>query len=181
VVLPIFGAAVEALVGRPERALALLDEAARVVRGLGAYGLLGDVLRDAARLLLDQDRPGPAADRLAELGDERDLLDTEVADLAGLRARVAAAGGDVAEALRLAERAVAAAAATDSPIVRATAWLDHAIVQARAGRPEPAASSADRARRCFADKGHRPGVRRADELRRQAGGACPGPSTEEAT
>jgi class 3 adenylate cyclase/tetratricopeptide (TPR) repeat protein len=182
VVLPIFGAAVESLAGRPERALASLEEAARVVRDLAAYGLLGDVLRDAARLLLDQDDPRRAADRLAELGDDRDLLPTEVADLAGLRARVAAARGDVGAAVRLAERAVAAAAATDSPIVAATAWLDRALVEARLGRPEPAAASADRARRRFASKGHRPGVRQATEvLRRLAGDPRPTPSHEEAT
>ncbi|WP_432838226.1 adenylate/guanylate cyclase domain-containing protein [Dactylosporangium sp. CA-092794] len=160
-VLPIFAAAVESLAGQPGPALRLLDEAAAAAGRLGAGGLLSTVAREAARLLLDQGRPVEAAARLAQIGASSGLLRSDTADLDGLRARLAAADGRAAEAIDLAERAVSAAAATDSPIVQAVAALDQAATLRRLGRAEQAARSATAAAERFHTKGHRPGLRRA--------------------
>ncbi|MBM9508890.1 adenylate/guanylate cyclase domain-containing protein [Actinacidiphila acididurans] len=164
VVLPLFGATVEALAGRAEQALLLLDEAAGAARALRAGAMQATVARAAARLLVDADRIEEAAERLAAAdrtaGPDRPAR-SDAADLDGLRGRIAAARALPAEADDLSERAVRTAAGTDSPAVQAVAWLDRADVLRRTGRPRDARAAAARAERRFAAKGDLPSLRRA--------------------
>jgi class 3 adenylate cyclase len=180
VAIPLFAAAVESAADQPRAALACLDRAAAAMAavigtaaGTGIDGLSGPIIRDAARILLDLDQAGAAARRLAGVaaGPTTGLLPADQADLDGVRARLAAAGGQPALALRLAEKSVRAAAGTDSPIVRAVAALDLALVAGRLDRPDLARASATEARRHFVRKGHRPGVRRADAVAESMMGA----------
>ncbi|MGG7609082.1 hypothetical protein ACQ5JZ_06555, partial [Streptomyces sp. ZG43] len=60
--------------------------------------------------------------------------------------------------------AVATAALSDSPLLRATAALDRARVLASLGAPSRAEAEARRAEEHFSDKGHQPGVRVARTL-----------------
>jgi hypothetical protein len=85
-------------------------------------------------------------------------------DLAGLRARLAAAAGDAEAALRHADRAVRDSLLTDSPLVRATASLDRARTLSLLGDAAGAAAAAREAREGFAEKGHLPGERWAAGL-----------------
>lgn len=163
--LPIFTATVADLAGRREEALLSLERATRAARGLGATALLRGALLDAARIRLDLGDWRTARDTLAELEEERAAPDrprAESADLDGLRARVAAAQGQAEAATRLAGRAVATAARTDSPIVQGLAALDLSRTALALGRPADAAEAATRARGHFAAKGHLPAVRQAE-------------------
>ncbi|WP_432066875.1 adenylate/guanylate cyclase domain-containing protein [Streptomyces sp. C10-9-1] len=171
VVVPLFAASVESLAGRPPEAAALLARAAAAARRIGADALLGAVRREWARLLLDGgDAPGAAGHLPSPRGGGTGgpLPRADAADLAGLRARLAASQGHTREAARLAERAREAAEETDSPVVRATAALDRALVLRELGCWAEAALAADRARTLFEAKGHLPGVRRAQEIRARA-------------
>jgi class 3 adenylate cyclase len=174
VVMPIFAAAVEVLAGRSDHALRLLDRAAAVAGGMTAGGLGNAIAREAARVLLDDARPAEAAARLASVGAGAELLRSDAADLHGLRSRLAAATGATGEALDLAAQAVSAAATTDSPIVQAVAALDQAATLEHLGLLEEAAAAADRARRRFEIKGHRPGTRRAVAFLSRLATALPG-------
>jgi class 3 adenylate cyclase/tetratricopeptide (TPR) repeat protein len=160
-VIPVFAATVEALAGRPSVALRLLDEAADAATHARAGSLHHGVTRDTARLLVDLGRPADASARLASVDAPARLLRSDAADLDGILGRILAAQGALDEAVALAERAVAAAAATDSPLVQAVAALDQADVLQRLGLPRRAAVAARSAGRRFADKGDRPGQRRA--------------------
>lgn len=165
--LPIFTATVADLTGHQEEALPSLERAAAAARDLGATALLRSALLDAVRIRLDLGDLRTARDTLAELDGERPRSArprAESADLDGLRARIAAARGQATAATRLAARALATAARTDSPIVQGTAALDLARTDLALGRPADAATSATRARRRFAAKGHLPGVRRSEEV-----------------
>jgi hypothetical protein len=164
VALPIFEAAVESLAGRSAQALALLDRAAVAAGEIGAVGLLRTIGCEAARLLLDDGQTDAAADRLAAFGEPAEPLSANSADADGLRARIAAARRDAVEAAELAERAVSAAALTDSPVVQAIAALDRAAVLLSIGNPEQASAASTVARRRFKAKGHLPGVRIATRL-----------------
>ncbi|GAA4666453.1 AAA family ATPase [Streptomyces chumphonensis] len=171
VVVPLFAASVESLAGRPLEAAALFARAAAAARRLGADALLGAARRESARLLLDGgDAPGAAGHLPSERagGTTGPLPRADAADLDGLRARLAVAAGRSGEAARLAERARAAAEETDSPVVRATAALDAALVFGELGDWARAAHAAGRARALFRAKGHLPGARRAEELRARA-------------
>jgi class 3 adenylate cyclase len=173
VVLPIFHAAVESLGARPRIALDHLDRATGAAERLGAAGLLGTARREAARVLLDDGRPAEAAERLAGVAGvagDTGLLRADRADLDGLRGRLAAEAGAFEEAIELSRQAVAAAGATDSPIVRAVAHLDRAVVLTRVGRRTAAAAAAAIAGRAFAAKGHRPGVRLVARLHERLAG-----------
>ncbi|MFJ8082358.1 adenylate/guanylate cyclase domain-containing protein [Streptomyces sp. NPDC096205] len=161
--LPIFTATVADLAGRAEEALACLERAASAARDLGATALLRSALLDAARIRLDLGEVPAAEAALAELaGPARPRA--ESADLDGLRARIAAARGHDGTATRLAARASATAACTDSPIVQGLAALDLARTALALGRPADAAPAALRARRHFAAKGHLPAVRHAEAV-----------------
>ncbi|MEW1633661.1 adenylate/guanylate cyclase domain-containing protein [Streptomyces sp. NPDC093801] len=163
--LPIFTATVADLTGRREDALRNLERAAAAARDLGAAALLRSALLDTARIRLDLGDWRTARDALAELEGERPVRPrAESADLDGLRARIAAAQGRAGTAGRLAARALATAARTDSPVVQGTAALDLARTALALGRPADAAAAAARARRHFAAKGHLPAVRQAEAL-----------------
>ncbi|WSV37110.1 AAA family ATPase [Streptomyces sp. NBC_01077] len=167
--LPIFAATVADLAGRHEEALLSLERAAAAARALGATGLLRSALVDATRIRLDLGDWRTAHDTLAELEPTAERSEparprAESADLDGLRARIAAVRGDSAAATRLAARALATAARTDSPIVQGLAALDSARTALALGRPADAAEAATRARRSFAAKGHLPAVREAEAM-----------------
>ncbi|MEU9084832.1 adenylate/guanylate cyclase domain-containing protein [Streptomyces sp. NPDC048357] len=175
--LPIFTATVADLTGRREEALRSLERAAAAARDLGATALLRSALLDAARIRLDLGDWRAARGTLAELDGERAepaRPRAESADFDGLRARIAAARGQAAIATRLAARALATAARTDSPIVQGIAALDLARTALALGRPADAAAAATRARRSFAVKGHLPAVRQAEAVVSRCHGRPPG-------
>lgn len=157
--VPLFAAEVEALTGTPERRLALLDEAARAGRELGATGALPGIDRERARILLDRGEPA----RALGLPDpqEAGLPPAEAADADGLRARALALTGEPGVARACADRATASAGDTDSPVVRGTAALDRAHTLRTLARYDEAAQEARTAQRHFAAKGHRLGADRA--------------------
>ncbi|MFF3301229.1 adenylate/guanylate cyclase domain-containing protein [Streptomyces sp. NPDC002908] len=161
VFLPVFRAAVEALLGNGGAALELLATADEAARRADAAGLRTAVALDAARIELDEGRPGRAASWIAGIGEPSELSPADAVDLDGLRGRLAAADGRPAEAAGHADRAVRASLLTDSPLVRATAELDRARTLFALGRPAPALASARMAREHFVSKGHLPGARRA--------------------
>ncbi|QMU78060.1 AAA family ATPase [Streptacidiphilus sp. PB12-B1b] len=176
VFIPVFAAAVDALTGRRAQALSRLAQAAEAGGRLGGGGLLATVSLETARLLADDARWAEAAealDRLTPAGQPSTLPGAEAVDEAGIRSRIAAAGGRSGEALRLARAAVEAAARTDSPIVQAVAALDRAHALRLLGRPEQAAAAAATAGARFAQKGHLPGVRWAAALSGAAAGPQP--------
>lgn len=176
VALPLFTAAVESLAGDDKRALVLLDEAAEAGREARADGLLVTVARSAARLLVDAGRHEEAADRLYAAGSggsQAAATPAVAADLDGLLARIAMAGGRVEEAVALADRAVATAAGTDSPAAEAVARLDQADVLRCCGRLAEARYTAALAGRSFALKGHLPGASRAVETHASVTPAVP--------
>lgn len=160
--IPLFAAEVEALTATPARGLPLLEEAARAGRDLGATGALPGIARERARILLDQGEPAEAL-ALPDPGPTG-LPPAESADAYGLRARALALAGDPDLARACAERAVAAADETDSPVVRGTAALDLAHTLRALGRTPEAVREAHRAREHFAAKGHRLGADRASAL-----------------
>ncbi|MEU2510002.1 adenylate/guanylate cyclase domain-containing protein [Streptomyces sp. NPDC007863] len=161
VFLPVFRATAEALLGHRGRALALLGEADATAAALGAAGFRQAIALDAARLALDMNRRVSAERWLDGLADGRRLPRADVVELAGLRARLAARGGDAEEARRQADTAVRTAELTDSPLVRATAALDRARTLAALGLPGEAGQSAWSAVERFTDKGHARGAREA--------------------
>ncbi|MFD8591702.1 adenylate/guanylate cyclase domain-containing protein [Streptomyces sp. NPDC059637] len=180
VFVPLFAASAASLIGRHHRARTLLLKAEEACHALGDAGLLGSISRDLTRLALDHGQPEaderpdpgrrpeaderPEADRRA-LAPDGGLSCSESADLDGLRARIAASAGSTGPAAALADRAVASAAATDSPLVQAVAALDRAHVLAALGRPAEAAGSAAGAALLFDAKGYRAGADRARALR----------------
>ncbi|MFC9794724.1 adenylate/guanylate cyclase domain-containing protein [Streptomyces sp. NPDC127584] len=177
--LPLFTATVDELAGRPEEALRSLERAATAARALGATGLLRSALLDATRIRLDLGDWRTAHGTLAALepaggpaGPPRPRA--ESADLDGLRARIAAEHGEAEAATRLADRALATAVLTDSPIVQGLAALDAARTALTLGRVRDAGEAAARARRSFAAKGHLPAARRAEELALRCQGRPPG-------
>ncbi|MFD6421086.1 adenylate/guanylate cyclase domain-containing protein [Streptomyces sp. NPDC060198] len=176
VFLPLFGAAVHSAAREHSAALGLLGEAARAARTLGARAPLRTITLESARIHLDTGDAdeahrvldGDAGQSVADGG-----LDAETADHDGLRARLAAGRGDADRALRLAARAVRAADRTDSPLVRAQAALDEAVMLRLLGLGPESADAAGRAGRWFGTKGHAPGVRLAAALL-PAGSTVPG-------
>ncbi|MGW9674264.1 adenylate/guanylate cyclase domain-containing protein [Streptomyces koyangensis] len=164
VFLPVFRATVTALAGRRAEALGLLAGADAEAERLGVGGMRVAIALEAGRLLLDEGRVREAAERLLPATRADALARADTVDLAGLRARLAAADGRGEEALAAADEAVATAALSDSPLLRATAALDRARVLASLGAPARAGAEARRAEEHFSDKGHLPGVRAARTL-----------------
>jgi class 3 adenylate cyclase/tetratricopeptide (TPR) repeat protein len=177
VVIPMFRGAVESAAGHPGQALELLNQAAGEACRIGAAGLHGAIVRESARLLLDQGRLADAQAHLSLAGPTDDLLRSDQADLLGMRGRLAAAGGDAGTALSLTAAALEAAADTDSPLVASTAQTDRAAVLLMVGQPGRAAESAAAARRQCEKKGDRVGTRRAATLYGQALMAMPNADT----
>ncbi|MGX1835876.1 adenylate/guanylate cyclase domain-containing protein [Streptomyces diastaticus] len=164
VFLPVFRATVTTLAGRRVEALRLLADADAEAERLGAGGMRVAIALETGRLLLDEGRVHEAAERLTPAVRADALSRADTVDLAGLRARLAAAYGRGERALAAADEAVATAALTDSLPLRATAALDRARVLASLGAHEGAAAEARRAEEHFSDKGHLPGVRAARAL-----------------
>ncbi|MFE7618469.1 adenylate/guanylate cyclase domain-containing protein [Streptomyces sp. NPDC057496] len=164
VFLPVFRATVESLLGCTGPALDLLVRADRAAERGGARSMRPAIALEAARLLLDDDRPGETGPWLEGVGEEQSLPHSDRVDLAGLRARLAAGAGDAEAALRHADRAVRDSLLTDSPLVRATASLDRARTLASLGDAAGSAAAAREAREGFAGKGHLPGERWAARL-----------------
>ncbi|MFF8715547.1 adenylate/guanylate cyclase domain-containing protein [Streptomyces sp. NPDC015184] len=164
VFLPVFRATVESLLGCTGPALDLLVRADRAAERGGARSMRPAIALEAARLLLDDDRPGETGPWLEGVGEERSLPHADRVDLTGLRARLAAGAGDAEAALRHADRAVRDSLLTDSPLVRATASLDRARTLASLGDAAGASAAAREAREGFAEKGHLPGERWAARL-----------------
>ncbi|MGW4383222.1 adenylate/guanylate cyclase domain-containing protein, partial [Kitasatospora sp. NPDC004531] len=136
--LPLFGATVAALGGRPREALRLLHQSSAAARELGGGALLSGALLDTARLHLDLGERAAAGAALAALEEERArtggrLSFAALAEHDGLRARLAAAGGDRDTALALARGAVAGAGRSDSPILQGLAAADLARTAALLG------------------------------------------------
>ena len=162
VVLPLFGAMVEALAGDEGRARALLDAAGAAASQLGASSLLDSVALESARLHLAGGDVSAAAEALDRISAKEAHPHSEAVELDGLLGRIAAARGRRDEAVRLADRAVRAAAQTDSPVVRGGALLDRAPTLRLLGWTDSAARAAAQAKTVFAAKGHRPGTRWAE-------------------
>ncbi|HET9168818.1 MAG TPA: adenylate/guanylate cyclase domain-containing protein [Actinospica sp.] len=157
VVLPLFGAIVESLAGHTAGARGLLDTAAASARRLGAGGLLDSVELELARLHLDLGEFARARAALERLTGKSLHPHAEAVELDGLLGRIAAAEGRREEALRSADRAVSAAARTDSAIVRGTALLDQAHTLRLLGLRDARRAAAG-ARAVFTAKGHLPGI-----------------------
>ncbi|MFE4602985.1 adenylate/guanylate cyclase domain-containing protein, partial [Kitasatospora indigofera] len=118
-----------------------------------------------AALLLDQGRHTEAqglADAVRAGAGDSPL---QRAEHQAVRARLAAAGGQHDRAAGLAAEAVRLAESTDSPVGRAQALLNRAVVLLAVGDPEHARTVADRAERAFTGKGHLVGALRAARLR----------------
>ncbi|MGW2086643.1 adenylate/guanylate cyclase domain-containing protein, partial [Streptomyces sp. NPDC001880] len=164
VFLPVFRATVESLLGHTGPALDLLVRADRAAKRGGARSMRTAIALEAARLLLDDDRPDDAGPWLEGVGESQPLPHADRVDLTGLRARLAAGAGDAETALGHADRAVRDSLLTDSPLVRATASLDRARTLALLGDTAGAAAAAREAREGFAEKGHLPGERWAARL-----------------
>jgi class 3 adenylate cyclase/tetratricopeptide (TPR) repeat protein len=164
VFIPLFSAIVANLGGDPGQAEALLRGALRACDRLGDVGLVSVVSRDLARLLLERGSWQEPAELIAGEGEQVSGAPSEAADQLGVRARIAALRGDTLLALELVERALEQAERTDSPISRGMAQLDLAQVLRAQGSYPAAAEAARTAGKCFADKGHLVGNRRAIEL-----------------
>ncbi|MFJ9539115.1 hypothetical protein ACIRPX_17845 [Streptomyces sp. NPDC101225] len=182
VLLPVLTARVESLAGRTRQAVHLLEAAADSADLLG-LGLVREAARRAVlRLLADTGRYTEAMEwmpvrdpRVEAVGDRRTAWSLNGDGSAGAAARIAAVRGHDEEALALAERAVDAAAATDSPVARATARLDQAEVFRLTGRRDEARRAICLAGCDLAGKGHVPGV--TDAAARHAALASPPPSS----
>ncbi|HTJ67820.1 MAG TPA: adenylate/guanylate cyclase domain-containing protein [Actinospica sp.] len=169
VVLPLFGAMVEALAGDLVQARGLLEVAGAAAARLGATALQDTVALECARVHLDGGDVSAATSAIAGVSRSVAYPQSDAIELDGLLARIAAARGEREEALRLAARAVHAAELTDSPVVRGGALLDRARTLAVLGHID-AGHAAERAAFVFAAKGHRPGVRWAESVRDEWGG-----------
>jgi class 3 adenylate cyclase len=152
--MPIFAAQVEYLAGRLEPAERLLRRAVEVGRRAGDGPLLAVASRDLARVLLRAGDTALAPPFAEQGGGDAAQAPAEAADLDGIRARIAAADGRPADAVTLAEAAMAAAARTESPVIQAVAALDSAETYRLLGDPARATAAADTARRRFGAKGH---------------------------
>ncbi|MFJ2193008.1 adenylate/guanylate cyclase domain-containing protein [Kitasatospora sp. NPDC087861] len=162
--LPALTAQAAAATGQTGQALDLLADAAEVARRLGAAAPLPRLALTTARVLLDTDRPGPAARHLDGVDAAAALPPVLAIELDALRGRLAAAGGEAEPALELTGSAVRAAEATESLLLQALTALDRAHALLLLDRPAEAAVAAATARDRFAAKGHLPGVRRAERL-----------------
>ncbi|MGW2251111.1 adenylate/guanylate cyclase domain-containing protein [Kitasatospora sp. NPDC001660] len=162
--LPALTARAAAATGQRAQALDLLADAAEAARRLGTPGALPRLALDTARLLLDTERPVPAARHLDGLDDTVPLPPVLAIERDALRGRLAAIRGERGPALDLTAAAVRAAETTDSPLLQADTALDRAHALLLLDRPAEAAVAAATARDRFAAKGHQPGVRRAERL-----------------
>ncbi|MFB7664181.1 adenylate/guanylate cyclase domain-containing protein [Kitasatospora sp. NPDC056138] len=160
---PLLDGTLAALAGRRGEAEAALREALAAARTLQAAGLVQTAALELARVHLLGSDWRPAADLVEDTAVADDYPGVQ-ANRYGLLARIRALGGDRAEALRLARRAVLLAHRTDSPADRATACLDLAHTRALLGLERQAGSAVRAARRHFTAKGHLVGVAHTERL-----------------
>ena len=117
-------------------AIAMEEAAIDAFRGIGLPAFLSTQLAHLARLYYESGRPEEALPLLEEtdtISADEDVINFAISR--GLRARISADRGDVAEAQRLAREGLEFALATDFPWARGDAHLDLAYVLARADRP----------------------------------------------
>ncbi|MFF2076000.1 adenylate/guanylate cyclase domain-containing protein [Kitasatospora sp. NPDC058162] len=162
--LPTLTAQAAAAAGLSGHALDLLADAAEIARRQGSAAPLPRLALTTARVLLDSDRPEPAARHLDGVDAAAALPPVLAVELDALRGRLAAARGESAPALELTGSALRAAEATESVLLQALTALDRAHALLLLDRPAEAAVAAATARDRFAAKGHLPGVRRAERL-----------------
>ncbi len=143
--------------------------AVRFRQGIDILKSLGDLVNipafgpSLARVLLDMGRPDEAAEVTGDFRDNRVSLTARV-NTKSIDARLAALKGDVEDALRLSDEAVAIVTPTDFLVDQADVALDRAHVLLLAGRPNDArASSADALAR-YEHKEYAIGIRRAREF-----------------
>ncbi|MGK4582689.1 AAA family ATPase [Kitasatospora sp. HPMI-4] len=179
--LPVFEAEVALLADRPAEAVELLRAAETACHELGATALLSAITRDLPRALLAADDHPAALAALTAAGPAPDDAPPPPADAAALHgalARLRAASAP-ADASALAERALADAARTDSPVVRATAALDRALTALAVGDRTRAVTAARLAARHFAAKGHLVGAGWAAGLESAEPSGPSGPTPKE--
>ncbi|MFD0258598.1 adenylate/guanylate cyclase domain-containing protein [Kitasatospora indigofera] len=160
-----FGGLVETLAGAPGAAEERLRRACALALASGDPDTHATAADTLAALLLDQGRHTEAqglADAVRAGAGDSPL---QRAEHQAVRARLAAAGGQHDRAAGLAAEAVRLAESTDSPVGRAQALLNRAVVLLAVGDQEHARTVADRAERAFTGKGHLVGALRAARLR----------------
>jgi hypothetical protein len=158
-----FAAAALALAGEPEAAEQQLRLGIRVLERQGESGLRSNLTADLAHVLHRLGRPDEAlqaalASRSMAASDD---LFAQVR-WRGAAARSLAGQGRLAEAERLAARAVEIATPTDMLAMRGDALLDQAAVAAAADRPGDARRAAEAALALYRAKDNRPGAARAE-------------------
>ncbi|WP_328914128.1 MULTISPECIES: adenylate/guanylate cyclase domain-containing protein [unclassified Streptomyces] len=157
----LFTASVDLLAGRLGDAETRLRESRTAAQRLGDSALTATAARNLTRVLLMRGRYDEAA-REIEAVTAEPSSPVDAAETDGVRARILAERGDGEQGLRLADRAVAAAARTDCPAGLGTARLDRARVLASLGRGGEAAAAARAARAEFLRKDHQVGRGWAD-------------------
>lgn len=160
-----FGGLVETLAGAPGAAEERLRRACALALASGDPDTHATAADTLAALLLDQGRHTEAqglADTVRAGAGDSPL---QRAEHQAVRARLAAAGGQHERAAGLAAEAVRLAESTDSPVGRAQALLNRAVVLLAVGDQVHARTVADRAERAFTGKGHLVGALRAARLR----------------
>jgi len=162
-------AAIEVSDGDLAAALAALEQADALDVEFGEHAFRSTHQARIAevRFLRDERNAARAAIELSDtLSAAEDVINYAVTHR--VRARLALAEGDGAEAERWAQSAVRHAFLTDFPVPQAEATLDLARVLSALGRPAPARAQARAALALYESKGDRPGVARTramlDEL-----------------
>ncbi|HKF00235.1 MAG TPA: AAA family ATPase [Actinomycetes bacterium] len=155
-------AMVEQLAGNLEQADGILRRGEEVLRRMGGTGPLVNVIAMRARLLLQQgrDEEAEAITRECERLVATDQLDSRI-KWRSIRAVVLARRGELAEAHRLAMRAIQLAEQTDQPETEAEAFLDLAEVLAIEGRRGEAERAVAHALDLYQNKGNETAARRA--------------------
>jgi class 3 adenylate cyclase/tetratricopeptide (TPR) repeat protein len=150
-------ASAEMLSGDPGAAERALRPACETLERIGELGYLSSVAPLLAEAVAAQGRDEEAVALTERWRPERLTVREDADAWVGwrrVRARLLARRGEVGEALRLAEAAVAAASRTDFLTAHATALADLAEVLRLAGHPEEAASALRAALRLFERKGN---------------------------
>ncbi|MDQ2873514.1 MAG: AAA family ATPase [Actinomycetota bacterium] len=156
IVLPIFVGAAKWLAGDLDAAEATVRQAYSASLGMGDPQLTETASRDLARIQLLRGRVDEAAELAA--APVPDDMPAAAADRHGVRARVLARQGLGEQARGLSAQALASARRTDSPVSRATACLDTAVMLRDLGDRPGSRDMAREAETWFSRKGHVIGV-----------------------
>ena len=152
----------EVQAGKPERALAALQEGDQILAELGERGFRSTTQSTLAIVhasLGETEAALRAIDLAEQLGDPEDHLTHSMTYLA--RSRLALASGDLDAAERGARTAVERASRMDSPVARGDAELELGRVLHAQGNTREAREHARTALELFTAKGDCPGVRQA--------------------